>query len=240
MSKTWIITKKELHSYFNSLMAYIMLFIFLGLSGFFTWLYGSDVFYTNTASLSPFFQTAYWTLFLFIPALTMKHIAEEVKTGTIELLLTKPISYWQVVSGKFLATWILVAISLGLTLPWYFSIAQLGPIDHGTAITGYVGLLLMSAAYISIGIFTSSLTQNQIVAFLLALVIGIFFQVLFSMLSNVFSGAIADVFGFLDLQGHYDNVTRGVVDSRDLIYFGSIVFLSLTGAEAVLLKRNLN
>jgi ABC-2 type transport system permease protein len=217
-----------------------MLFIFLGLSGFFTWLYGTDVFYTNTANLQPFFQTAYWTLFLFIPALTMKHIAEELKTGTIELLLTKPISYWQILFGKFLATWLLIAVSLALTLPWYISIANLGPIDHGTAITGYLGLLLMSGAYISIGIFTSSLTHNQIVAFLLALVAGIFFQILFSMLASAFDGTLGHIFGFLDLREHYDNVTRGIVDSRDLIYFFSIIFLALTGAEAALMKKNLN
>ncbi|WP_462318329.1 ABC transporter permease [Marinilabilia sp.] len=240
MNKIWIITLKEFRSYFDSLMAYIMLFIFLGLSGFFTWLYGSDVFYTNTANLQQFFQTAYWTLFLFIPALTMKHIAEELKTGTIELLLTKPVSYWQVIFGKFLATWLLIMVSLALTLPWYVTIANLGPIDHGTAITGYLGLLLMSATYISIGIFTSSFTHNQIVAFLLALVAGIFFQILFSMLGSAVDGTLGDIFGYLDLRGHYDNVTRGIVDSRDLIYFISIIFLALTGAEAALLKKNLN
>jgi ABC-2 type transport system permease protein len=240
MSKTLIITSKEFRSYFDSLMAYIMLFVFLGLTGFFTWLYGTDVFYTNTASLRPFFQTAYWTLFLFIPALTMKHIAEELKTGTIELLLTKPVTYWQVIAGKFFATWLLVAVSLALTLPWYVTIANLGPIDHGTAITGYLGLLLMSGAYISIGIFTSSLTQNQIVAFLLALITGIFFQILFSMLSSVFDGTIGDIFEYLDLGIHYNNITRGIVDSRDLIYFLSVIFLALTGAEASLLKKNLN
>jgi len=240
MSKTLIITSKEFRSYFDSLMAYIMLFVFLGLTCFFTWLYGTDVFYTNTASLRPFFQTAYWTLFLFIPALTMKHIAEELKTGTIELLLTKPVTYWQVIAGKFFATWLLVAVSLALTLPWYVTIANLGPIDHGTAITGYLGLLLMSGAYISIGIFTSSLTQNQIVAFLLALITGIFFQILFSMLSSVFDGTIGDIFEYLDLGIHYNNITRGIVDSRDLIYFLSVIFLALTGAEASLLKKNLN
>lgn len=239
MNKVLIITSKEFRGYFDSLMAYIMLFIFLGLTGFFTWLYGTDVFYTNTASLSPFFQTAYWTLFLFIPALTMKHIAEELKTGTIELLLTKPISYWQVIAGKFFATWLLILVSLALTIPWYITIANLGPIDHGTVITGYLGLLLMSGAYISIGIFTSSLTQNQIVAFLLALIGGIFFQILFSMLASVFDGTLGNIFEYLDLRGHYDNITRGIIDSRDFIYFISVIFIALAGAEASLLKKNL-
>ena len=240
MHKTWIIAQKELKAYFDSLMAYIMLFIFLGLSGFFTWLYGMDVFYRNTATLQPFFQTAYWTLFLFIPALTMKHIAEELKTGTIELLLTKPVSEWQTLLGKFLSSWLLVAISLLLTLPWYLTIAKLGPLDQGTAISGYLGLLLMSGVYISIGIFTSSITQNQIVAFLLALTIGIFFQILFGMLGSLLNNALGDIFQFLDLRIHYDNITRGVFDSRDLLYFGSIIFLGLIGAEAALIKRNLN
>ncbi len=241
MKQILILTKKELKGYFDSLMAYILIVVFLGLSGFFTWLYGNgDVFFINRATMQPFFGIAYWTLFLFIPALTMKQIAEEIKTGTIELLLTKPVSDWQIVTAKFLATLSLIAITLALTLPYYITISNIGEIDHGAVITGYLGLLLMSAAYISLGIFASSLTSNQIVAFLLTLIIGIFFQILFGMLSMAFSGFSSDVFAYLDLQSHYSAITRGVIDSKDLIYFASLIFAGLAASELSLIKRNLH
>ncbi len=241
MKQILILTKKELNTYFDSLMAYILIIVFLSLSGFFTWLYGgSDVFYINRATLEPFFGVAYWTLFIFIPALTMKQIAEERKTGTLEMLLTKPVSDWQVVKGKFLATFVLIAITLALTLPYYVTISFIGPIDHGAALSGYFGLLLMSAAYISLGIFASSITSNQIVAFLLTLIMGIFFQILFGMLSSAFSGTTADVLAYLDMRSHYENIIRGVIDSKDIIYFLSIVILGLGASEISLIKRNVN
>ncbi len=241
MKQIWIITKKELKGYFDSLMAYILIVVFLGLSGFFTWLYGNnDVFFINRATMQPFFGIAYWTLFIFIPALTMKQIAEEYKTGTIELILTKPILDWQVVTGKFLATFLLIAVTLALTLPYYFSIASIGPIDHGSVLTGYLGLLLMSAAYISLGIFASSITSNQIVAFLLALIIGIFFQILFGIIAGAFPGTVGDVISYLDMQYHYHSITRGVIDSKNIIYFASVVAAGLMASELSLVKRNIN
>jgi ABC-2 type transport system permease protein len=215
--------------------------VFVGLSGFFTWLYvGSDNFYINLATLQPFFGVAYWTLFIFIPALTMKQIAEERKTGTIEMLLTKPVSDWQVVKGKFLATFILIVITLLLTLPYYVTISFIGPIDHGATISGYVGLLMMSAAYISLGIFASSITSNQIVAFLLTLIFGIFFQILFGIMASAFGGTTADVLTYLDMRTHYENIIRGVFASKDFIYFLSIVFMGLVASEVSLLKRQVN
>jgi len=241
MKQIWIITKKELKGYFDSLMAYIMIVVFLGLSGFFTWLNGNgDIFYINQATMQPFFGIAYWTLFIFIPALTMKQIAEEYKTGTIELLLTKPVSDWQIVCGKFTATFILIAISLALTLPYYITISNIGPIDHGSVITGYLGLLLFSAAYISLGIFASSITSNQIVAFLMALIIGIFFQILFRIIAGAFSGITGDILSYMDMNYHYQSITRGVIDSKNLIYFGSIILAGLMASELSLVKRNLN
>ena len=239
MKQIWIITKREIRSFFDSLMAYIMIVLFLGFSGFFTWIYGSDIFFTGQASLQVFFQMAYWTLFFFIPALTMRLIAEEKKTGTIELLFTRPLSEWQLVVGKFLATLILIAIALALTLPYYFTVWSLGPIDHGAVWTGYLGLILMSATYISIGIFASSITNNQIVSFLLALTIGIAFHVIFGVLSQATSGVLAQVFNYLDLGTHFESISRGVIDTTDLIYFLSITFLGLFATEATLAKRNL-
>ncbi len=238
MKKVLIITKRELQGFFDSLMAYIMIVVFLGFSGFFTWLYGADIFLVNQASLQSFFGIAYWSLFFFIPALTMRLIAEEKKTGTIELLLTKPVSDWQVVFGKFLSTLILIIIALILTLPYYITVSKLGSIDHGAVISGYLGLILMSAVYISIGIFTSSISNNQIVAFLLALFIGIFFHVIFDVLANNFTGMTGSIISYLSMSNHFESISRGVIDSKDLIYFLSLITLGLVSSEAMLAKRN--
>ncbi len=240
MKQIWMITRRELQSFFDSLIAYIMIVVFLALSGLFTWLYGSDVFYLNQASLQSFFGIAFWTLFFFIPALTMKQIAEERKTGTIEMLLTKPISEWQLLWGKFLATLLLIGIALILTLPYYITVWKLGPIDHGAVWTGYLGLLLMSSAYISIGLFSSTITNNQIVAFLLALFLGIFFHIIFGFLASNMSGTLGAVFNYLSLTTHFQSISRGVIDSKDIIYFLSIIFMGIISAEAVLVKRTVN
>jgi ABC-2 type transport system permease protein len=239
MKQIWTIAKRELHSFFDSLMAYIMLIAFLGFSGFFTWLFGADVFFVKQASLQSFFGIAYWTLFFFIPALTMRQFAEENRAGTLELLMTKPVTDWQVVIGKFLSTLVLIVIALLLTVPYYITVANLGPIDHGAVLTGYLGLILMSAAYIAIGIFTSSFTSNQIVSYLLALFIGIFFQIIFSMLAGSFSGFIGQALDFLSVSSHFDSISRGVIDSKDLIFFFSLIFMGLILTEAnIARKRN--
>jgi len=238
MKSIWIITKRELSALFDSLIAYLMIIIFLGLSGFFTWLFGNNVFLINQASLNVFFSISYWTLFFFIPAITMRTLAEETGSGTIELLSTKAINDWQIVIGKFLSSFFLVAIALACTLPYYFTVANLGNIDHGAVIGGYLGLLVTSAAYVSIGIFASSTTNNQIVAFLLALFIGIFFQLLFDILASGSTGIIGSTFNYLSARVHYDSMARGVVDSRDLIYFVSLIFLGLALAQTMLSRKN--
>jgi ABC-2 type transport system permease protein len=239
MKQIWTIAKRELGSFFDSLMAYIMLVAFLGFSGFFTWIYGSDIFFIKQATMQPFFSIAYWTLFFFIPALTMRLFAEENKTGTIELLLTRPVSDWQVIAGKFTATLLLIAISLGLTLPYYITVASLGPIDHGSVISGYLGLLLISCAYISIGLFASSFSNNQIVAYLIALVIGIFFHIIFDILAGGLSGLIGEIISFLSISQHFESISRGVIDSRDLIFFFSIIFIGLILTEINIIKRRI-
>ena len=239
MKSIWIITKRELQSFFDSLIAYIILILFLGFSGFFTWLYGNDIFLVGQASLQGFFNVAFWTLFFFIPAITMRMLAEEKKTGTIELLLTKAVSDRQVILGKFLACFLLVAIALAFTLPYYITIANIGSVDHGAVWCGYLGLLLMSAAYISIGLFTSSITNNQIVAFLLALFIGLFLHLIFNVLAGNFTGLLGHLFYTLSLSVHFDSLSRGVIDTKDLVYFASIVVIGVLLAELNLAKRNL-
>ena len=240
MHAVWTITKKELQSFFDSLIAYILLVLFLGFSGFFTWLFGSDVFYVGQASLGTFFSIAYWTLFFFTPALTMRLLAEENKTGTIELLLTKAVTDRQVVWGKFLSAFLLVIIALAFTFPYVITLSKIGNIDAGEIICGYAGLALMSGAYISIGLYASSITNNQIVAFLLAMSIGLFFHIIFEVLASNFTGFFAQVFLTLSLSNHFESISRGVVDTRDVIYFVSIIFLGLLLSEFSLTKRNMN
>ena len=239
MSIIWIIAKRELQSFFDSLLAYIMIIAFLVFTGLFTWLTGQTIFLMKQASLQSFFGVAYWALFIFIPALSMKLIAEEHGSGTLELILTKPVSNLQLVAGKFLSVFILVILSLALTLPYYITVASIGPIDHGATLLGYLGLILMSAAYISIGVFASSITSNQIVSFLLALFIGIFFHLIFGIISRYFPGFLGNILNYLSLSTHYQSIIRGVIDSKDLIYFLSVIGLGLFGAEMVIAKRNM-
>ena len=239
MHTIWVITKRELQSFFDSLIAYIMLILFLGFSGFFTWLYGSDIFLVGQASLEGFFGIAFWTLFFFIPALTMRLLAEEKKTGTIEMLLTKAVTDRQVVMGKFLSTFLLIAIALFFTLPYPITVANIGNLDIGQVVCGYIGLLLLSGAYISIGLYASSITNNQIVAFLTALFIGLFLQLIFDVLSGNFTGLVGQILNTLSLSNHFESISRGVMDTRDLIYFFSIIFAGLFLSELSLTKRNL-
>lgn len=238
MSPVGVIAKREVASYFDSLIAYIIIVAFLGFTGFFTWLYGSDIFMRKQADLAAFFGVARWTLFFFIPAITMRQLAEEKKTGTIELLLTKAISERQIILGKFLSCLLMVGLALLFTLPYYITLTQLGNVDHGAIISGYFGLILMSAAYISIGLFASSITSNQIVAFLVALFISIFFQLLFDIMSSGASGFMAELFTTLSLSRHYDSIVRGVLDSKDIVYFVSLTLFWLMLAELNIRSRN--
>lgn len=238
MHAIWTIARRELGSFFDSLIAYILLIAFLGFSGFFTWMYGNDVFLSGQASLRIFFAVAFWTLFFFTPALTMRMLAEERRSGTIELLLTKAVTDRQVIFGKFLACLVLILIALAFTLPYYITLAFIGPVDHGAIICGYLGLILMSSSYIAIGIFASSITENQIVAFLIALLIGLLFHVLFGLLAGSLTGFIGSFLDSMSMAGHFSSISRGVIDSKDLVYFFSLIGFGLFAAEMSLSKRN--
>lgn len=237
MKQIWIIAKREMNTFFDGLMAYILIVLFLGFSGFFTWLTTNSIFYTNNADLGIFFGIAYWSLFFFIPLLTMATLAEENRSGTIELLLTKPVNDWQVVLGKFISTMLLIIIALVFTLPYYFTVWKLGPIDHGAVLSGYFGLIMLSAVYASIGIFASSISNNQIVGALLALLIGIMFHLIFDIMSSISSGWISEIFSYLSASRHFDSVARGVIDTKDIIYFLSLILLALVSTEAVMAKK---
>jgi ABC-2 type transport system permease protein len=240
MKTIWVITKKELATYFDSLIAYVLITLFLGFSGFFTWLYGTDIFLIGQADLRPFFNVAYWTLFFFIPALTMRSVSEEKSSGTIELLLTKPVTDWQLIVGKYFANLIVIFIALVLTAPYVITVASIGNLDTGATLLGYTGLLFMSSAYIGIGIYASSITKNQIVSFLIALFIGLFFHIIFSVFANNMSGSLAEMFSYLDMSTHFNSMSRGVLDTKDVLYFLSLTFLGLYFSVLTLSKRNLN
>ena len=240
MNKVWIITKRELAAFFDSLIAYVMIVLFLGLSGSFTWLFGTNVFVLGQADLQVFYSIAFWSLFFFIPAITMRMIAEENKAGTIELLITKAVSDGQIVMGKFFACLILVLIALACTIPYYITISRLGNVDDGAIIGGYLSMVFLATSYISIGLFSSSLTQNQIVAFLVALFIGIFFQMLFDVIGSSMTGSLGSLFDYLSIRSHVDSMSRGVFDSRDIVYFLSIAVVGLTATQIMLSKRNWN
>lgn len=238
MNSIWIIAKRELSSYFDSLMAYIVIILFLGLTGIFTWLAPNNVFFQGQADLSIFFQVVYLSLLFFIPAITMRSIAEETGSGTLELLSTKAITDWQIVIGKYLSGLLLIVIALTCTLPYYLTITQLGDADHGAILGGYFGLILYTSAFTSLGIFASSLTNNQIVAFLIAIAFLLIFTFVLGFLGSAIPGAIGNTLYFLSARTHYDTISRGLIDSRDLLYFGGITFLGLQFSQAMLAKRN--
>lgn len=231
MNSVKILIEKELSTSFNSWATYIGYILFFCICGSISWLSASNIFNLGQASMYPFFLVMNWTQFILIPALAMKSIADEKKSGTIELLLTKPIRTADYIAGKFLSLLIITTIALVLTLPYYITVSFLGNIDHGAAILGYFGLIQMSACYISIGIFASSLSRTPVSAFFISLGIGLCFQLLFGMLAEqIGTGFFAGLFTYLAMEEHFDTLSRGILDTRDIIYFASVVtvFLSLS------------
>jgi ABC-2 type transport system permease protein len=210
---------KELRSYFNSAVAYVVIVVFLAFIG---WFYASNIFLINLASMREMFETARWVLLFIIPAITMRLLAEEKKSGTIELLTTKPVHDDEIVLGKFLAAWTLVAFALLPTLVYYGTVAFFGEIDNGPVVGGYLGLMMMSGVYVAIGLFASSITDNQIVAFIVGISLITFFFVLDKVLVFVPQGFVS-IFEYLGIDFHFLNMARGVIDSRDLVYFASLL-----------------
>jgi len=236
MNKVWILAKKELKTFFDSLLAYILLSLFLGLTGLFTWVLIFDIFSTGQASLRPFFWVCFVSFSIFIPAITMGMFSEEKKSGTIELLLTKSITDWQVIFGKLLAVFLLVLTALAITLPYYISVVYLGDnVDHGQILTGYLGVILLSLSSIAVGLWASSISGNQIVALLISLGVAVFLHFVCWLMA--FGPIIPGVFDYLSGESHFEALTNGVVDSKDVIYFLSIFFGGLLLTEAVLSKR---
>jgi len=222
-SNVGTIFKKELRSYFNSAVAYVVIVVFLAVVG---WLYTSSMFLINVASLRLMFEWIPLVFLFIVPAITMRLLAEEKKAGTIELLTTKPLHDWEIVAGKFLAAWALIGFALLPTLIYYITIAFLGEIDNGPVIGGYLGLLLMAGVYVAIGLLASSLTENQIVAFIVGLLLMFAFFMMDKVLIFV-PDFMTSVVEYLGIDFHFSNIARGVIDSRDVVYFGSILGFTL-------------
>ncbi|HAY35296.1 MAG TPA: ABC transporter permease subunit [Ignavibacteria bacterium] len=226
MKNILTIFRKELRSYFNSPVAYIVIVVFLIITG---WFFTSNLFISGVVTMRNVFDIIPFIFLFFIPAISMRTFSEEKKSGTIELLLTKPISDMDIVVGKFLATLTLTAIALALTLIYVISLTFLGPIDTGSIIGAYIGLLLMSGIYIGIGIFASSLTENQVVAFIISFLI-VFGLFLLNKVLIFLPPEFASVLEYISVDYHFSNIARGVIDSRDIIYYlsGITIFLLLT------------
>lgn len=229
------IVLREIKSFFGSPIGYLVIAIFLIINGLFLWVFEGDYNILNTgfADLTPFFTLAPWILIFLIPAVTMRSFSDEKKQGTLELLLTKPLSIWQIVNGKFLGALLLIVMAIIPTFIYVKVISSLGMpegnIDMGSTIGSYFGLLFLIAGYSSIGIFTSTLSDNQIVAFIVAVFLCFFLYFGFEGLATV-TPTISNFISALGMQDHYKSMSRGVIDTRDIIYFVSITvaFLSFT------------
>jgi len=226
---------REIKSFFGSPIGYLVIAIFLLLNGLFLWIFDGEynILQSGFADLTPFFTISPWILIFLIPAVTMRSFSDEKKQGTIELLLTKPLSVWQIVNGKFLGAFLLIVIAIIPTFIYVYVVSSLGMpagnIDMGSTIGSYFGLLFLVAAYTSIGIFTSTLSENQIVAFIVSVFLCFLFYYGFEGLTTLFKSQ-SDIIAQLGMDYHFKSMSRGVLDTRDILYFVSIsiAFLSLT------------
>jgi len=226
------IFKKEFNSFFTSTIAYLTIGIFLLINGLFLWVFDDDFNILNAgfADLTSFFYLAPWILIFLIPAITMKTFADEFRSGTIEILKTRPITNVTLVLGKFFAILTLLIIVLIPTFVYAYSIHELGNpvgnLDYGSISGSYIGLFLLASSFASIGIFTSTLTKNQVVAFLLGICVVFLFYYGFDATSSLF-GDYSYTIKLLGMNEHYKSISRGVIDSRDVLYFMSIIIFFL-------------
>lgn len=240
------IFKKEISTFFSSLIGYVVIAVFLMLTGLFMWVFGTtSILEYNYATMEQLFSIAPVVFLFLIPAITMSSFAEEKARGTIEFLSTKPITDLQIVGGKFLACMALVVFALLPTLIYFYSVHQLGfpvgNIDNGEVAGSYIGLLWLAAAFVAIGMFASALTQNQVVAFVLGAFLCFFMHWAFTYISQltIFTGTWDDIIQRLGISYHYDHISKGAIDSRDVIYFISVVaFFIYTTYAALMVKKS--
>jgi len=225
------IARRELSAYFESPVAYVFLVIFLLLAGFFTFTFGG-FFERGEASLAALFNWMPWLFLFLVPAAGMRLWSEERRMGTIELLLTMPVATWQAILGKFLASWAFLVLALFLTFPIVITVNWLGDPDNGVIASGYVGAALLAGTYLAITCMTSALTRNQVIAFILAVVLCLFliltgFSPLTDLLARWASPALVEFVVKFSVLTHYDGFQKGVLDSRDVLYFASVIAFTL-------------
>ena len=238
MSIVGTIVRRELSAYFTSPVAYVFLVIFLLLTGFFTFTVG-NFFERGEASLAAFFGWHPWLYLIVVPAIGMRLWAEERRSGTLELLFTMPVATWQAILGKFLASWLFIALALALTFPAVITVNILGDPDNGIIVAGYLGSLFLAGSYLAITCMTSAMTRNQVVAFILAVVLCLFlvlagFNPVTDLLVRWASPAVVDTVAAFSFVTHYDGFQRGVIDSRDLVFFLSVIGFALFATGVIL------
>jgi ABC-2 type transport system permease protein len=241
MRNTFVIAKRELGSYFGSPVAYVFLVIFLLLTGFFTFTAG-QFFERGEASLGAFFGWHPWLYLVLVPAAGMRLWAEERRAGTLELLMTMPLTPWQAILGKFLASWVFLGIALALTFPVVVTANVLGSPDNGIIFAGYLGSLFLAGAYLAVTCLTSAMTRNQVVAFILSVMACLFlilagFNPVTDLMVRWASPAFVDTVAAFSVVTHFDGFQKGVIDSRDLAYFLSVIGFSLFATSIVLRNR---
>jgi ABC-2 type transport system permease protein len=240
----WALFKKEISGFFSSLTGYVVIAVFLMLTGLFMWVVPGqfNVLDNGYATLDTLFALAPWVFLFLVPAITMRMISEEKRTGTLDLLYTRPVSELQIIMAKFLASWALVLLSLLPTLIYFWSVFRLGSppgnIDTGGAWGSYIGLLFLGGIYAAIGIFASSLTGNQIVAFILAVFVSFLMYMGFEFFSSLAgSGTVGYFISRVGIGYHYNSISRGVLDSRDILYFVGVMAVFITGTRTVLQSK---
>jgi ABC-2 type transport system permease protein len=238
MKAVWTIAKRELGAYFSSPVAYVFIVIFLLLTGFFTFMVGS-FFGRGIADLLPFFVWHPWLYLFLVPAVGMRLWSEELRLGTMELLFTMPVTPWQAILGKFLASWAFILIALILTFPIVLTVRYLGHPDMGQILSGYGGSFLLAGAFLAVACLTSSLTRNQVVSFVLSVVICLFLILCgWPPVTNVViswaPASLVDALAGLGVMAHYEGFQRGVIDSRDLFFFLSVIVFFLFTTSVVL------
>ncbi|QIL77786.1 gliding motility-associated ABC transporter permease subunit GldF [Hymenobacter sp. HDW8] len=237
------ILRKEFNAFLSSPVAYVVMGVFLVATGLFVWVFpDSSVLDYGYADLQTLFNIAPWIFLFLIPAITMRTFAEEKKAGTIELLLTRPLTDGQILGGKFLACLLLTLLALLPTLLYYYSVYQLGNpegnIDSAATVGSYLGLALLAGVFVAMGVFASAITRDQIIAFLVA-VVGCFLVYSgFDSLASVFEGSPAYYISQLGIAAHYRDISKGLIDSRDLTYFFSLMAVLLLATRLVLQSRN--
>jgi ABC-2 type transport system permease protein len=232
------ITKRELGGYFTSPIAYVFLIIFLLLTGFFTFTIG-NFFERGEASLVSFFTWHPWLYLFLVPAVGMRLWSEERRLGTMELLLTMPLTTWQAIVGKFLASWLFLALALALTFPVWITVNWLGSPDNGIIAAGYVGSLFLAGSYLAISCMTSALTRNQVISFILSVVICLFFILagytpVTDLLTRFASPVVVDVIAAFSVMTHFEGFQRGVIDLRDFLFFASVIGFALFATGVII------